>query len=141
MLFTIFLPVGWRDGNGPSSFYFYFSSFYNWFQNKSKDLRSGGGEIAMEILGLIVREHRTPEGRISKKKNFLTFSNYLALHFVPFVNHLWNQLKTLPYNYRLLYYYIGRALSFINSVFLSKAHTQILLLSFLTSHPLPFLPH
>ena len=39
----------------------------------------------MEILGLIVREHRTPEGRISKKKkNFLTFSNYSTLHFGPF---------------------------------------------------------
>ena len=32
------------------------------FQNKSKDLRSGGGETVLEILALLCNEHRTPDG-------------------------------------------------------------------------------
>ena len=31
-------------------------------KSKSLDIRAGGGEIAMEILGMIIREHRTPDG-------------------------------------------------------------------------------
>ena len=68
--------------------------FFNLFNFiiKSKDLRSGGGEIAMEILGLIVREHRTPDG----KKNFL--EDFVEIIYLRWTSDFFGDKKTNEFN-------------------------------------------